>query len=233
MFQGEIYLDSGVSQRVKDSISTSFERILLPDDVHTPLCKIMRSEKSDKAWAPVGKHNYTQFYYELLQQDCDSLQNFLEIGLGTNNIDVPSNMGVNGTPGASLRGWRRFFPNADVYGGDVDKRVLFQEDRIETFFLDQLNTEVIEDALQSLRANLFDVILDDGLHRFDANKNFHQAAETYVKPGGFFIIEDINCTPENVEKFKKYFDSIERPVAYMNFPHFREIPDNSLAIIEY
>ena len=30
----------------------------------------------------------------------------LELGLGSNNPDVPSNMGVFGVPGASHRGWR-------------------------------------------------------------------------------------------------------------------------------
>ena len=55
--------------------------------------------------------------------------NIFEVGLGTNNVDVPSNMGKDGKPGASLRAWRDYFPNADI-----DTRILFKEDKIQTFY---------------------------------------------------------------------------------------------------
>ena len=233
MYQGEVYLDTGVSQRIKAAISASFERIKQPDDVHTPLCQIMRKSKSDKGFGPHGKHNYTQFYYEIFAPVVDKVESFLEIGLGTNNLDVPSNMGAGGTPGASLRGWRSFFENANIYGGDVDKRILFEEERIKTFYIDQLDPVVIAAAMDGLELEKFDVILDDGLHRYQANRNFHEKAQQHVKEGGVFIIEDINCTPENVALFKDYLGSLHRPAVFINFPHQRVIPDNCLVLIEY
>ena len=43
-------------------------------------------------------------------------------------------MNINGKPGASLRAWRDYFENALIYGADIDKNILFKENRINTFF---------------------------------------------------------------------------------------------------
>ncbi|MDB9839765.1 hypothetical protein OAC57_05685 [Planktomarina temperata] len=60
-----------------------------------------------------------------------------EIGLGTNNVDIVSAMGTEGKPGASPRAFRDFWPEAQLIGADFDARILFSEDRIETYFVDQ------------------------------------------------------------------------------------------------
>lgn len=233
MFTGEVIQDTGVSQHVKQAVSSSFERIKQEGDVHTDLCKIMRKAKSDKGFGPYGKHNYTQFYNDVFEPRRESIERFLEIGLGTNNVDVPSNMGPGGTPGASLRGWRSYFEQARVFGGDVDRRILFEEDRISTFFIDQMDCEIIERALADLPAADFDVILDDGLHRYQANINLHGIAKDHVKPGGYYIIEDIHGSDLNVGLFCKYLADIKNPSILINLPHQRVIPDNVLALIEY
>ena len=64
-----------------------------------------------------------------------------EIGLGTYHLDTPSNMGRKGVPGASLRGFRDWAPQAIVRGADVDRRILFSEERITTHFVDQNDPE--------------------------------------------------------------------------------------------
>src|SRR5262245_32524283 len=46
-------------------------------------------------------HNYHHLYGEILKQK-DDISCVLEIGLGTNNLDVVSNMGTRGVHGASL-----------------------------------------------------------------------------------------------------------------------------------
>jgi len=56
-----------------------------------------------------------------------------ELGLGTNNIGAPSSMGAGGCSGASLRGWREYFPNAHIFGAESDRDILFDEERIWTF----------------------------------------------------------------------------------------------------
>jgi len=103
------------------------------------LCSIMDEEKSDKGRG----HNYTTLYNYLFESIRNDKLNLLEVGLGTNNVDVPSNMGKDGTPLASVRGWRKYFPNADIHGADIDTRILKNENRIKTHYIDQLNLDSI------------------------------------------------------------------------------------------
>ena len=85
-------------------------------------------------------HNYHFVYNSIFKQlGIDNSLNILEIGLGTNDINVASNMGENGTPGASIKALKEFLPNANLYGADVDKNILFQEERIKTCYVDQMN----------------------------------------------------------------------------------------------
>ena len=74
----------------------------------------------------------------------EEISNLLEIGLGSNNTDLVSSMGKEGKPGASLRAFRDFCINAEVIGADIDKRILFKEDRIKTFYVDQTNNSSLD-----------------------------------------------------------------------------------------
>ena len=79
-------------------------------------------------------HNYADVYELMFRLRKDDVKLVIECGLGTSNPDLKSSMGVNGKPGASLRVWKDYFPNAKILGVDIDKEVLFSENRIETFF---------------------------------------------------------------------------------------------------
>jgi hypothetical protein len=152
------------------------------------LSKLLNRHGSDKAHPTV--HNY-QYLYGWVLRDPESVLNLLEIGLGTNNIDVVSNMSRGGRPGASLRAFRDFLPYAKVYGADVDKRILFSEDRIETFYVDQTDVETF-DRLAELVPDDLDLIIDDGLHSPDANLTSLLFALKKIRRGGWFVVEDIN-----------------------------------------
>jgi len=122
----------------------------------------------------------------------------LEIGLGTNFLDIPSNMSLLGSPGASVRAFRDFlegFCTPRVFGADVDVRVLFSEPGIQTFFVNQLEIS----TLQVLGAKLgkLDLIIDDGLHSSEANINTMLSLLPHLSEGGFYITEDISNLPEN------------------------------------
>lgn len=138
-------------------------------------------------------------YYLIYQQILDELKNrtensaeiyIMEIGLGTNNIDVPSNMGREGKPGASLRAFSSYIPNCKVHGADIDRRILFKEENIETFFVDQLNKHTLDILFHS--ENKYDLIIDDGLHTPEANLNTLFFSIRSVKNGGYIVIEDIS-----------------------------------------
>jgi hypothetical protein len=141
---------------------------------------------SDKATA----HNYHLIYGRILPRP-DEVEAMLEIGLGTNNVDVPSHMGRDGRPGASLRAFRDHLPRAQVFGADIDRRILFAEDRIKTFFVDQTQPATVAALAAQLPAEL-DLIIDDGLHAPNANIAVLTMALSKVKVGGWVVIEDID-----------------------------------------
>ena len=154
----------------------------------TELCRLMAGQGSDKG---IGWHTYTPFYEALLGGRREAVSSFFELGLGTNNEDTPSNMGGHGTPGASLRAWRDYFPHAQIYGADVDRRILFKEERIDTFFVDQRDPSTFDAMWAQLPNVELDVFLDDGLHTLDAARITFAHALDKVKSGGFYIIEDV------------------------------------------
>jgi SAM-dependent methyltransferase len=137
-------------------------------------------------------NNYTPLYSALFKARCEQPLRVFELGLGTNNPDAPSNMGVFGSPGASLRGWQELFPHALVYGADIDRAILFQEDRIKTFYCDQLDRSSIRElwSRPDLQGGM-DIIIEDGLHTFEANVFFLEESLDHLRPGGIYVAEDI------------------------------------------
>jgi len=134
-------------------------------------------------------HNY-HFVYGAVLKDLGSVSLMLEIGLGTTNTDVVSNMGGIWTPGNSLRAFRKYLPAAMIHGADIDKRILFQEERINTHFVDQTDITTIR-RLGSLIPGQLDLLIDDGLHAPNANLATLLVGLEKVRQGGWIVIEDI------------------------------------------
>jgi SAM-dependent methyltransferase len=93
--------------------------------------------------------------------------------------------------GGSLRAWRDFYPNSEIFGADIDRGSLFKEDRISTFWVDQLSRQALESLFGELGDN-FDLIIDDGLHNWTANLNTVMSGLRHLKPQGFLVVEDIH-----------------------------------------
>lgn len=134
-------------------------------------------------------HDYHWVYGSILSKPA-SVRAILEIGLGTNNESVACHMGSEGRPGASIRAFRDFCEGAAVYGADIDRSILFTEDRIKTFEVDQTSPESFERLLERLPNN-FDLVIDDGLHAPDANILTLSYGLKLIKSGGWVVIEDI------------------------------------------
>ena len=143
---------------------------------------------SDKA----TRHNYHIIYRHLLQ-DKSKIDRILEIGIGSNNYqDIVHSMGREGKPGASLFAFRDFLPNAQVFGADIDKRVLFEDDRIKTFYVDQTNLDTFDELGRNV-GDEFDLIIDDGLHVPNTNIAVLLFSIDRLKKGGWLVIEDIGA----------------------------------------
>ena len=167
------------------------------------------TSNESKSRFPWGSHTYTDFYSMLLDHCKDNVLNVFECGIGTNNEDVASNMTSNGRPGASLRMWRDYFKNAYIYGADIDDRVLFEEERISTYQLDQTSKESINNLWNTIDVK-FDLFIDDGLHHFYAGKELYENSIEKVRKDGIYIIEDI--LQQDIDSYISYFNSID--VAY-------------------
>ena len=158
------------------------------------LGSFFEAEGSDKGSnSGQSRHNYHLIYEILFQKSRDSIQNVLEVGIGTTDPTIPSSMGKVGIPGASLRAFSRYFHNATIYGLDIDPTTMISEDRINTFVCDQTSME----SLNSIQAKFiqqgiaFDLIIDDGLHTFDAFKKTYQSLHQLLNKNAFYIVEDV------------------------------------------
>jgi hypothetical protein len=204
----------------------------------TPLCEIMERNKSDKGSLKIRQawHNYTTFYFSIFNEIKDNKLRIFELGLGTNNINLPSNMGKDGRPGASLYGWSEFFKNSLVYGADIDKDILFTTEKIKTFFCDQTNKTIIDEMWMEPELNEnFDIIIEDGLHKFAANVCFFENSVHKLKVGGYFIIEDITSHDlplfeSKVLEWKNTYTSLEFNL--MRIPCPSNTWDNNLLVVK-
>ena len=199
----------------------------------TRMCRVMTKHGSDKGhrW-----HNYTTIYSVLFGKLRDQPLRIFELGLGTDNPKLVSSMGVTARPGASHRGWREIFPQALVYGGDIDRDVLFEEDRIKTFYCDQLDSVAIRDLwLQPVLRGGMDIVIDDGLHTFEGNMSFLDGSLEHLRAGGIYVIEDIHC-----ETVGKWHESVRNDLlrrfpnhefAFVALPNSLNDRDNNLLII--
>ena len=155
-------------------------------------------------------HSYCKFYDLIFSQIKFKANNVFECGIGTTSPDFPSNMGVSGAPGASLRMWRDYFVNADIYGADIDPDVLFQEARIKTYHLDQTSLTSIEEMWEQIGALEFDVMIDDGLHSPLGGITLLENSLHKLSRDGIYIIEDVSI--RHFQAYKKRLN--ELPIVY-------------------
>jgi hypothetical protein len=164
-------------------------------DTISLLCDLYGSDKSTlssglKFSGGWDFHDYAPFYEMILSPLRFKIKSVLEVGLGTNNANLTSSMGVQGRPGASLRVWRDYFPVATIIGADIDKEILFQEDRIFTFYCDQTDPESISRFFTQCPIKRIELIIDDGLHTEEAAATFFENSYHKLIPGGRYFIED-------------------------------------------
>ena len=176
-----------------------------------------------------SNHTYTDFYFEQFKNVRFQISDLFECGIGSNDLNIESNMGIHGKPGASLRMWKDFFPEASIYGGDIDKEILFEEERIQTFYVDQRNPELIKSMWKKINKK-FDIIIDDGLHSFDANISFFENSFSNLKKGGVYIIEDIRINEQKL--FYNYFENNKNNVKHVSLNSKAISGSTNLVIIE-
>ena len=205
-----------------------------PRDFLSELCDLYGSDKGEirESSHPYNwpSHTYADYYSRQFSHCRDSVKNVFECGIGTNNVKVASSMGVNGAPGASLRVWRDYFPNALIVGADIDREILFEEDRIKTLYVDQLNPESIADFWNLVNIDNFDFMIDDGLHTFEAGSTLFNHSISRLASNGIYVIEDVMY--RDFVRYQSFFNTKEYIIDYV----FLESPNvfrknNNLIVI--
>ena len=148
----------------------------------------------EKHGSDKSKHGYHLLYSNIFER-LPINPTILEIGLGTTNSLIPSNMGEKGIPGASLFALSEIYPNSEIFGADIDINILMNFNNVKSFYLDQNNFKTYNNKL--IEGKEFDLIIDDGLHMQSANLNTLRFALERLKPGGILVIEDISSSALN------------------------------------
>ncbi len=198
------------------------------------LCDLHGSDKGSRGdrptpypWRP---HNYADLYAQLFDHCRAAVGLVFECGIGSADLSMPCNMGLKGRPGASLRVWRDYFPNAEVYGADIDDKILFEEDRIRTYHVDQTSSSSIEAMWQAIGRDGFDLMIDDGLHEVDGGIPLFERSIDRLAPGGVYIIEDVR--PDQLPVYSAYFAAREYRASIVVLRREpREMAQNNLVIV--
>ena len=192
---------------------------------NSKLTELMNFYGSDKGGRN-NHHNYSEYYSELFFNERKNIKNFLEIGLGTNDVNMLSNMGEKGVPLASLKAWRDYFDNAIIYGADIDKKILKNHERIKTYFVDQTDPKTIELLFKNIGISDFDVILDDGLHEYNANICLFENSIKFLSNSGIYIIEDVYF--KDKQKFINYLNNSDYNYSIENKNDKKNIANNCI-----
>lgn len=180
------------------NVSTFFKSVNIQNinsiDVNKEMCEnleaLFNNYGSDKA-----THGYHILYAKIFEKISDN-PTILEIGVGSNNTYYPSNMGIEGFPGASLRVFSNLYPDSEIFGADIDKDILNDFENVKMFYLDQNILDTYNNKI--INQKYFDLIIDDGLHMQSANLNTLFFSLGRLKKSGFLIIEDVSISTLNV-----------------------------------
>ena len=142
------------------------------------------------------RNSYQELYAAILGETLNSGRtspiHVLEIGIGSQDPTTVSTMAwASSTSGGSLRAFASLSDRVEVLGLDNDRGSFFEEERITTRFVDQLDLATFDEALKGYEEVAFDLIIDDGLHFITANLNSIRSLLPRLAPLGHMVIEDI------------------------------------------
>jgi hypothetical protein len=124
-------------------------------------------------------HFYTRYYEQYFSGRRTEVRRLLEIG-------------VRG--GCSMKMWKEYFPNAMIFGVDINRNTKqFEDDHTKIFIGSQDDPKFLDDvALAS--GEPFDIVIDDGSHECKHQIASFLALLKHVRDGGIYVIEDLNTS---------------------------------------
>lgn len=142
------------------------------------LTEIAKKYNTDKG----SYHTFTDFYAEHFDNIRNDVSSLLEIGI---------------LKGASLKMWHDYFINAEIYGIDIASwkhgplNFNFDEKRINAY---NCSCEDVDKFKELFQDKSFDILCDDGSHTIKHQLESLANYFTYVKSGGYYILEDLHTS---------------------------------------
>jgi demethylmacrocin O-methyltransferase len=127
-----------------------------------------------------GSHWYLQHYEKHFSHLRLRRLNILEIGIG--GYDQPR------IGGESLRMWKAYFPNSDIFGIDIYDKSALEERRIKTFRGSQTHEAFLRDVVS--HSGGFDIIIDDGSHVNEHVIKSFELLFPLMREDGIYVVED-------------------------------------------
>ena len=134
------------------------------------------------------KHGYTRQYEKIIDD------------LGGKNAPLTiAEIGI--ACGASLRMWANYLPNAKIDGYDIQMECAKLCRDLPSVSI------TISDPRKVDKDAAYDLVIDDGSHIAEDVLGVLAHCWRWVKPGGYYVIEDMGCTYNDGyrDKFNKHF----------------------------
>jgi hypothetical protein len=129
----------------------------------------------------VSAHHYTMDYDRRFRALRDEPVTLLEIGVG--------GYGDPNEGGASLRMWRNYFDKGTIVGLDIMPKTLDLGENVHIEQGDQADPRTLHHLGETYGP--FDIIVDDGSHRYDDIVQSWVILWDYLKDGGWYCVEDL------------------------------------------
>ena len=165
------------------------------------------------------RHNYLLYYWMHFRDIRLEVKSVLEIGIQTDR---------------SLRMWEEFFPNAMIYGIDIDSKCKeFEGGRRKILIGDQGDYDFLHQVTQQYEA--FDIIIDDGSHHVRHQLKSFDFLFPKMSDHGIYVIEDtggcvgdyglrtVNSLKTIIDKIMYWPDGVDAK----HWPYVSHFPDKA------
>jgi hypothetical protein len=144
------------------------------------LQELGRKYGTDKSRHSYKNMSYLDIYERYFEKKRLEIKTFVEIGI------------LNGN---SLKTWAEYFPNATIYGIDINPECKkYESDRIKILIGDQNDDSFLKRIVTEIPK--IDILLDDGSHITSHQIKTFNYLNQNIDKNGFYIIEDLRNSYE-------------------------------------
>ncbi len=188
----------------------------------TELCRCFAySGSGDKVG---GWHNYGYIYFFILGTFAHRGCKLLEVGDASSLWGEANAQNSDSSLGGSIRVWSEYW-GAITFGAQIDRS-------LSRFSLDDnvlVNRAEHVAMRQQLTRYRYDVVIDNGVHRFEAAVMMLDAGVSCLASGGIYVVEAVPTS--DIRRWEAHLTMTSRTAFIMNIPNALNNNDNCLVIV--